>query len=106
VDLFQVPKLRRDNVFRTQARPKVIGLAEEPKVEAFETLEIFQVREKLKAQEEEHRQPLDQLQRRKSGPFESHVQTPRRARRRKHLSRRIWEHVDQQPLDPGNVHKV
>jgi hypothetical protein len=37
-----------------QARPKVTGLIEESKVEAFETLEIFQVRKKSKAQEEEH----------------------------------------------------
>jgi outer membrane protease len=35
-------------------RPKVIGLAEESKVEDFETLEIFQVSKKTKAQEEEH----------------------------------------------------
>jgi hypothetical protein len=66
-ELFQVRKLRRNSAFahkvpterstKAQERQhlqnagetKVIGLAEESKVETFETLEIFQVREKFQS---------------------------------------------------------
>jgi len=64
VDLFQVLKLGRDSVFRTQMRPKVTGLAEEAKVKAFDASKSFKSGKKgIEAREEERRQPLDQLQR-------------------------------------------
>jgi hypothetical protein len=45
----------RDEHLQNTDKTKVIELTEESKVETFETLEIFQVREKFQAQEEEHR---------------------------------------------------
>jgi hypothetical protein len=37
----KLTKLRKDNIFRMQARPKVTGFAEKSKAIAFETLKIF-----------------------------------------------------------------
>jgi hypothetical protein len=49
-------KPKRDSISRMQERPKVIGLAEEAKVEAFEASKYSKSRKKgAKAQEEEHK---------------------------------------------------
>jgi hypothetical protein len=62
------PKLRRDNVLKNADETKSHRAhRSRTKAETFETLEIFQDRGESKAQEEERQQPLDQLQRKRSG---------------------------------------
>jgi hypothetical protein len=46
---------------REKVRPKIVGLAEGMKAEAFEHLQKSSKSKKLKSQEEERQQPLDQL---------------------------------------------
>jgi hypothetical protein len=41
MDLFQVPKLRRNNTFRNANKTQEIGLARGEKAEAFENLPIL-----------------------------------------------------------------
>jgi hypothetical protein len=60
------PKAQERQHLQNVGETQVSEIAEESKVETFETLEIFQVRKKLKAQEEERQQPLDNLQRKGS----------------------------------------
>jgi hypothetical protein len=89
-------------------RPKSSGLAgEESKVEAFETFGNLPSQEEIQSSGGGASTTIRSAAEEEIWTIESHVQTPRRAAQEEtDLSRRIWEHVDQQPLDPGNVHKV
>jgi hypothetical protein len=82
-----------------QVRPKVTGLTEEAKVEAFEASKSSKSGKKgAKAQEEEHNSRQISC-RGKIWTVELHVQAHRSAHGETDLSRRIWR-VDQQSLDP------
>jgi hypothetical protein len=101
VDLFQVPKLRRDNIFRTQVRLKTSGSQqEESKVEAFETLEIFQVWEEIASSGGGATTAIRSAAEEEIWTVESHVQTPRSEQEEDQIWAVRSERKDQQSLDP------
>jgi hypothetical protein len=68
-----------------QARPKFTGFTEETKAEVFWSKKIFQVQEEEWKLRRELQLPLDQLERKRSGPLSLH---PGSSRRRAHRIKR------------------
>jgi hypothetical protein len=98
-ELFQVRKLRRDSISRTQVRPKVARLTgDKSKVEAFETLKYSKSGRNRKLRRRSTT-IIDQLQRRRSGPSNLTSRHPKECAGGEHISAIRSEHMDQQLLD-------